>query len=171
MKAYQYPFRTEKIQYREAVEFIAEVIFPGPNQSRARKKVRDRLYRYRVAGKIPSGEIVPAKKFFLSVLEHILDWNRLRLVTGLPGLEGSFSHPLTKERASAQDSVAAELIPGDIDSAQRLIQELQYEIKLLKAGINELETRVNELEPFKKRFIETSNKISNATKGKPRRRN
>jgi hypothetical protein len=170
MKKNRYPFSTEKIQYREAVELIAATIFPSENPSSARKKVRDRLYRYRIAGKIPSGEIVSTEKFFRAVLEQIADWNRLRLLTGLPGLEGSFSHPLTKEQTSAHDSVAAEVIPGDIKLAQQLIQELLYEIRLLKARINELETIVGELEPFKKRYIETIKKISNSTKGKPRRR-
>jgi hypothetical protein len=170
MKTSQYPFSTEKIQYRDAVEFIAATIFPSKKPSSARKKVRDRLYRYRVAGKIPSGGIVSAEKFFRAVLEQIADWNRLRLVTGLPGLEGSFSHLLTKERASARDSVEAEVIPGDIGSAQRLIQELQYENRILKVRVDALETKVSELEPFMKRNIETAKKISNSTRGKPRRR-
>ena len=170
MNAPAYSLQRDKVKFSDAVAFIATVVYPEERPSRARKIVRDRLFRYRVDGRIPGGTVIPAGIFFRSVLQHFPDWHRLLRVQNLPGVERSFDQAGVNEKARASDAVTAFVVPGDIARAQALIQVLQKENQSLTKRIQELETLVTELEPYRTKDLGKNQKISNKLKGKRRHR-
>lgn len=135
--------------YSEAVAFIATVVYSGEKPARARKIVRDRLFRYRVDGRIPSGTVIQADIFFRSVIRHFPDWHQLLRVQNLPGVERPFDQAGVNETARASDAVTAFVVPGDIARAQALIQALHKENQSLTKRVQELETLVKELGPYR----------------------
>ena len=165
-----YPFSNDRVRFSQAVAFIAAVVNPGERPSRARKIVRDRLFRYRRDGRIPGGSVIPADVFFRTVLDHFPDWQRLRRVKNLPGVERPFDQADVQEKARASDAVTAFVIPGDLVRAQALIEVLQKENQNLQVRIQDLEAQVKNLEPYRTKDLEKRKKISNTSKGKRRHR-
>lgn len=170
MNAPIYSLPNDKVRFSDAVAFIATVVYPEERPSRGRKIVRDRLFRYRVDGRIPGGTMIPADVFFSSILDHFPDWHRLLRVQNLPGVERSFDQAGVNEKARASDAVTAFIVPGDIARAQALIQALQKENQSLTTRIQELETLVKELEPYRTKDLGKNQKISYKLKGKRRYR-
>ena len=170
MNALAYPFTSERVVFSEAVAFIASIVYPKEKPARARKIVRDRLFRYRCDGRIPDGTVIPAGVFFQSILNHFPDWHPLLRVQNLPGAAGSFDLACVNEKAGAGDAVTAFVMPGDIARAQTLIQALQKEIDTRDRRIQELETLVKELEPYRTKNLDTKRKISYKLIGKRRYR-
>jgi hypothetical protein len=170
MNAVTYSLSSDRVIFSEAVAFIATVVYPKEKPARAKKIVRDRLFRYRSDGRIPGGRVIPADVFFQSLLNHFPDWHRLQRVQNLPGVQGSFDQAGMSEKAGAGDAITAFVMPGDIAKAQNLIQALQKEIDTRDRRIQELETLVKELEPYRTKDLDTKRKISNKLKGKRRHR-
>ncbi len=170
MIALTYSLSSDRVTLSEAVAFIATVVYPKEKPARARKIVRDRLYRYRGDGRIPGGPVISADVFFRSVLKLFPDWHRLLRVQNLPGVEESFDQAGVNEKAGAGDTVTAFVIPGDIERAQALIQALQKESQRLMKRIQDLEKLVEELEPYRSKDLDTKKKISNKLKDRRRYR-
>ena len=170
MNAPDYPFSNDRVVFSDAVAFIATVVYPKEKPARARKLVRDRLYRYRGDRRIPGGQVISAVVFFRSVLKYFSDWHQLLRVQNLPGVEGSFDQAGVNEKAVAGDTVTALVIPGDIERARSLIQALQKDNLRLTKRIQYLEILVKELEPFRAKDLAKKAKISNKAKAKRRHR-
>lgn len=79
----KYPYPAGNISTRQAVELIAEAIYPGDEPIAARKRVRERIRYAREKGKVPLSDSINAPDFFRWALD-CEDWRALAAVEGLP---------------------------------------------------------------------------------------
>lgn len=145
MKKYPFP-REKKITFAQAVNLIAEVLYPDEDQKKAGNRVRQRV---RDSGDINTGDKAPEWNsknpfthfdFFAWALKA-KGWGKLSSIEGLPV---SFSICATAPRPTASLTWVPPPIdiPGDYDELRWMYAAAELELRKLRP----LPNRVAELE-------------------------
>lgn len=167
-----YPFRGKTLSIREAVEFVAEVLYPRENKRDARKRVREQIrYRQR-SGELPQSQPLVAMDFFTAALDLFPKWAPLRSIQGLPLTTVVSAEGMALKIELGQARVIVGLPPGadlqrEYDRIFEELQDCKEEILVLKEKLANAE---RQLEERRNKDLEISRQRSMAGKsgGRPK---
>lgn len=140
-----YPYRQGNITTRQAVELIAAAVYPGANETEARKRVRERIRHARKLGKLSQADPFSAPDFFRWAIDENPDWAALTTMKGLP--RSAIVASMTGVCSLAMTGNAyAVAIPGDPEKLREEFSRVEVERQKLTEKVAEQEKRIAELE-------------------------
>jgi hypothetical protein len=140
-----YPYPLGNITTRQAVELIADVVYPDANQIEARKRVRERIRYARKIGKLTPADSFSAPDFFRWALDENPDWAPLASVQGLP--RSAIVVSMTGVCSISMSGKAYAVgIPGDPVKLREEFSRVEVERQKLTEKVAEQEKRIAELE-------------------------
>lgn len=141
--ANKYPYPVGNITTRQAVELIAEVVYPGDNQTAARKRVRERIRYAREQGEVPLSDSINAPDFFRWAL-GCEAWRALASVDGLP--RSAIIGVMSGSLAALTGKAYGVAIPGDPQKLRDEYTRVEVERMKLVEENDELKKRISALE-------------------------
>jgi hypothetical protein len=136
----RYPYPSKQITIRQAVEFVAAVVYPDEHQRSARNKVRSRISYACKKGSLPFKRMWAAATFFRWAISNA-EWVALRVVEGLP-VAPVESVSAIEDSISMTEDVSIILIPGDLERLRQEYVRVEGERQHLLKRINDLESEV-----------------------------
>jgi hypothetical protein len=140
-----YPYPRGNITTRQAVELIADAVYPEANQIEARKRVRERIRYARKIGKLSPADSFSAPDFFRWALDENPDWAPLASVQGLP--RSAIVVGMTAVCSMAMGGKAYAVgIPGDPVKLREEFSRIEVERQKLEEEVAAQQKRIVELE-------------------------
>lgn len=139
----KYPYPAGNISTRQAVELIAEVVYPDDDSLAARKRVRERIRYAREQGEVPLSDSINAPDFFRWAL-GLGAWRALASVEGLP--RSAIIGVMNATLAAVTGKGYGVAIPGDPQKLQDEYVRVEVERMKLVEENDELKMRISVLE-------------------------
>jgi hypothetical protein len=163
----EYPYPPGKITTRQAVEFIAAVVYPGDNLVASRKRVRARIDYARKKAILSAADTFEPDTFFRWAIDANPDWaDALVLVKGMP--RAAIMMGGVSVASSSSCICSPTVIPGDPDRLREAYCQAESErLNLLEENIAmkqrtaDLEAEVN---AWRDKGLKLSEKLSRSGK-------
>lgn len=156
----KYPFRGKTIELKDAIEIIADVLYPCDNKREARKRVRNRILYQQRLKKVPQSQPLVAGEFFAAVLDLFEDWSPLRLIQGLPVNTAVSVTGVASKSEVGRVRVIVDSPP--LDDLPREYQRICWELEDCKEEILALKKKLAEVEGLLEERRERDRQISSA---------